>query len=226
MSQITTQEMNEELLTAARALIKLINSSDFDKEAAIELEESVFSADVSKVHLEYVKSFPELAKFIEDRYIVPTIDLEVLLKLPSDSFGYIFASKMKAMNLDVEYFTKDRIISKIANEEIAYIRWLMRKTHDVWHVVTGFDATLEGELGLKGLELAQYHSPLSIFSLVIVLLKAVKDQKQMNSAMEQFIQGYQMGLTSELLLSQKWEERWEQSLAEVQSELNIKPYKA
>jgi ubiquinone biosynthesis protein Coq4 len=224
MNQLIIQQKNEELLTAACALIKLINLPNLDKEAAIELEESVFSADVSKAHLEYVKSFPDLAKLIEERYIGPTIDIEALLKLPSDSLGYIFASKMKAMNLDVEYFTKDRIISNIANEEIAYIRWLMRKTHDIWHVVTGFDTTLEGELGLKGFELAQYHSTLSIFSLVIVLLKSINNQKQMKSAMEQFIQGYQMGLTSKLLLSQKWEERWEQSLTGVQSELNIKQY--
>ena len=225
MDEFVIQQKNEGLLTAISAVIKLIDNIS-DREAAIELEDSVASAEVSKTYLEYVKSFPELAQLIEERYTGPTINLETLLKLPSDSLGYLFAFKMKAINLDIEYFIKDRSNVTKVDEEIAYLRLLMRKTHDIWHLVTGFDVTLGGELGVKGFELAQYHSPLSVFAVVIVLLTAINNAKEMNSRIEQFIRGYHMGLKSKLLLAEKWEERWEQPLTEVRSELNIEPYES
>ena len=221
MIKFVNQQKNQELVDAACAIVKLINNQEFDKQAAIELEESVFNAEISKRHLEYVKSFPELTVLIEELYPGPTIDIDALLDLPSNSFGYLFASSVKNWGIDVESFNRNRSNSAISDKEISYLRWLMRKTHDIWHLVTGFDLTLSGELGLKGFELAQYHSPLSFFSLVIVLSKAINDPKQMNSAIEKFIQGYQMGSKSKLLLAEKWEERWEQTLDEVRLELNI-----
>jgi ubiquinone biosynthesis protein COQ4 len=215
----------EELLNATHAIIRLL-SDVTDREAAIELENSVASADISKAHLDYVKSFPELNKLIEERYSGPDIDTENLRRLPQNSFGYLFASEVKATNIDIDYFVRNRVEQTKIDQEIAHLRYLMRKTHDIWHLVTGFDVTIGGEIGLKGFELAQYHSPLSIFSAVVVLLSAVGSPMEMNSRVEKFTQGYQMGLKSKFLLAQKWEERWEQTLTQVRSELNIEPYEA
>jgi len=57
--------------------------------------------------------------------------------------------------------------------EASYVLFRFRQTHDIWHLVTGFDTDVIGELGLKSFELAQTRRPLAFVLLIGGLCKGL-----------------------------------------------------
>jgi len=100
----------------------------------------------------------------------------------------------------------------------------MRQTHDIWHLVAGFNTDVPGELGLKAFELAQTRRPLSAVLLSGGVLSAVfKAPETIGPLLEQIAIGYRLGSTAKPFLAQRWEEHWERSLDDWRELLNFQP---
>jgi ubiquinone biosynthesis protein COQ4 len=140
------------------------------------------------------------AVLIRDRYIPPAHDLNKLLAYPRNSLGYIYAVAMKKSGLDPNLHAGMR-----AESDAQYVELRLSQTHDVWHILTGFDTSA---------------TMLIANALISSTLFAPKELPQLLGAIAQ---GWQMGKTSKPLFAQKWEEEWEKPLAQWQTELNIRP---
>ncbi|WP_448604541.1 Coq4 family protein, partial [Thermoleptolyngbya sp.] len=93
---------------------------------------------------------------------------------------------------------------------------------DIWHLVTGFETSVFGELGLKAFELAQTRRPMSIVLICGGLLKTLTDAPEsLDGILSDLSKGYRMGVEAKPFLAQKWEEHWERPLAEWRQELGI-----
>ena len=64
---------------------------------------------------------------------------------------------MKARGFDPHFYKKVPVV-----DDISYMKMLWRTTHDNYHVVTGFETNVVGELGLQAFVLAQTPTPISI----------------------------------------------------------------
>lgn len=162
---------------------------------------------------------PACAALIQDRYIPPAHDLDTLLTLPPDSLGYIYAAQMKKMGFDPNLHA-----GMTAKSDAEYVELRLSQTHDLWHIVTGFDASETDEIGLQAFHLSQFPYPLATMlvanSLIFATLKAPEMLPQL---LEAIARGFQMGKTAKPLFAQKWEEGWEKPLTQWQAELNIQP---
>jgi ubiquinone biosynthesis protein COQ4 len=144
------------------------------------------------------------------------------LKLPQDSLGYIYASQLKQANLkpldqDPNLFSWQKV-----NSEVSYIEYRYQITHDIWHVVTGFDTSVLGELGLQAFYVAQFRLPSAIVALVGALIGSlVASEDMLPKFLGVIEQGWQMGKTAKPLIAVKWEEAWDKSVLQWQEELNI-----
>jgi ubiquinone biosynthesis protein COQ4 len=153
------------------------------------------------------------AKFISTPY-----DLEFLSKLSEGTLGREYASHMICNNFSTDiYPTYDT--SKPAF-------WLFEranKTHDIWHVVTEFDTSTEGEIALNNFYLAQ--RPVPDYALINIagILSSLKSGNPLDiDKMTQAISnGYQRGKQAKSLVGVKWEDIWHRSLSEIRKELNI-----
>src|SRR5262245_52098391 len=85
-------------------------------------------------------SDPESAKVIKERKLLGTVDMGELLKLPKDTLGYRYAEHMTRLNLKQDFYKKLEI-----KDDISFVLMRMRQTHDLWHVVTGFNTEVVGE---------------------------------------------------------------------------------
>ena len=174
--------------------------------------------------VEELKSDPDAAAIIEERYSAPIPTLESLLKLPPDSLGYVYATSLQAnglkpLDVDPNLFSWERV-----NSDVTYIEYRYQITHDLWHVVTGFDTTPLGELGLQGFYLAQFGLPSAIVALMGGLMGSLVTAPESLPILLQAIeQGWQMGKTANQLIAQKWEENWDKPVSQWQQELNIQP---
>ena len=168
---------------------------------------------------QHLNQDPACAALIRDRYIPPAHDLDALLTLPPDSLGHIYAAQIKKTGFDPNLHA-----GMTAKSDAEYVELRLSQTHDLWHIVTGFDTSEIGEIGLQAFHLPQFPYPLATMLVANSLIASTLGAPEtLPKLLEAIVQGLQMGKTARLLFAQKWEERWEKSLSQWQAELNIQP---
>jgi len=168
-------------------------------------------------------------KLWRERYFPPSYDLDALAKLPSNTLGHIYAMHMKRNNLTPDFYIKFRNLSEAECKEffdsrIKYIRFRISQTHDIWHVVTGFEVSSLGEAGLQGFYFGQFHSGFSIFIYLISLIACLSARQydSMEKSLELFYEGYVNGKRAKFMLPVKWEEHWAEDIDEVRRKYGIR----
>lgn len=184
-----------------------------------ELTEGLLETPSYDLVAQRLKQDPASAALILDRYIPPAHDLDQLLTLPQDSLGYLYAAAMKKTGFDPNLHQ-----GMVAESDAHYVEMRISQTHDLWHIVTGFDTSFIDEIGLQAFYLSQFAYPVGTMlvgnSLMSLTLREPEHLPQLIAAITQ---GLQMGKTARSLFAQKWEEGWEKPLTQWQAELNIQP---
>lgn len=212
------RELRIEYINGLKAFINFVKEPTLT-DAVFDIDEGFRHTDTQRLAIEYMKSNPETQPILQERYIGPTPDIEALLKLPENSLGYVYASKMKAANFDPEFYRKVKV-----EDDNTYITLRLRQTHDIWHMVTGFGTDGAGELGLQAFSLAQTHRPIPVAIMAGGLLTTLlKSPEYLTDIMNIIGRGYSMGVKAKPFLAQKWEEHWEKPLSEWRAELDVEP---
>ena len=159
---------------------------------------------------------PVVAQSFEARHRL-RIDLPALRRLPEGTFGRAFADHMVAANLD-----PSALPTLPSDDATAFFRAHLYETHDVWHVATGFGTDVVGELGLQAFYQAQIPGPLPSLLLGVGFLRsALFDQELTVPFMEALVRGWRMGKSARPLFGIRWDELWNEHLADVRRELGI-----
>jgi len=100
-----------------------------------------------------------------------------------------------------------------AESDAEYVELRLSQTHEPWQIVTGFDTSLVGKIGLQAFHLPQFPYPLATMlvanSLIAATLRAPETLPQL---LEAIAQGFQRSTTAKPLFAQKREEGWEKPL--------------
>lgn len=143
--------------------------------------------------------------------------LKELESYPAGTFGREFARHMLSNNLEVEFFP----IPDGQGEE-QYLIERGRKSHDFWHVLTGFDTSVAGEIGLQAFTLAQIRSPFSAILIAGGILHSILLAPEIFSALiDKLFQGYQMGHGSKKLMGVPIETLLHENLSELRQRFQI-----
>lgn len=184
-----------------------------------ELTEGLLEAPSYDLVAQRLKQDPASAALIRDRYLPPAHDLDQLLTLPQDSLGYLYAAAMKKTGFDPNLHR-----GMVAKSDAHYVEMRISQTHDLWHIVTGFDTSFIDEIGLQAFYLSQFAYPVGTMLVGNSLTSmTLREPEHLPQLIEAIAQGLQMGKTAKSLFAQKWEEGWEKPLTQWQSELNIQP---
>jgi ubiquinone biosynthesis protein Coq4 len=168
-----------------------------------------------------IRSFPENARIIDERYVQPSVDLRLLALLPEGSLGREYARLMIDHKLDPNFFPKVDL-----TDETHYVMLRLRQTHDLWHVITGFGVDVKGELGLQAFGLAQLHNPLSVALIAGGLLRGLREPDGLDPNMGEVTRGWQMGRVAKQLFAQKWDKGWDKPVKIWREELQVRILKA
>jgi len=187
-------------------------------ESIFDIAQGLQDSDAFKQSISYMKSQPEVAKIISEKYLAPPLDLDALIKLPPDSLGHVYATYLKSQNFDAEFYPPIEV-----KDDFSYVMLRLRQTHDIWHIVGDFTTKPNGELGLQALMLAQLHYPISILLIAGGMLKVlVKSADNLDLLLDEIVTGYRKGANSKAFLAQKWEEHWERSVSDWRKEVDCK----
>ncbi|MBD2099992.1 Coq4 family protein [Leptolyngbya sp. FACHB-261] len=237
METLNVAEANHSEEFQASLMAAILNTFQMDSEADLEhaddfdeinarfseLVNYLVNAPAYQLAVDELQQGDSTARaIIQERYSAPIPPLEMLLNLPQDSLGYVYATSLQAAGLkpldaDPSLFSWERVTS-----DVSYVEYRYQITHDLWHVVTGFDTSPLGELGLQAFYLAQFRLPSALVALVGGLVGfMVSSPEVLPVLISTLEQGWQMGKTAKQLIAQKWEESWEKPVSQWQEELNI-----
>jgi ubiquinone biosynthesis protein Coq4 len=166
----------------------------------------------------HLRQLPECRSFIERRALLPPPDLQRLQNLPEGTLGREYSNRMLMEKLDPDFYK----ILEIKDDE-TFIMMSLRRTHDLWHVITDFDTTVPGELALQAFMMAQTHSPLAPFLIAGTLFAAaLNDPRRAREIIEHVSRGWEMGSRASPLFSLDWEKNWGAPLPELRRQYGIR----
>ncbi|BDA74062.1 hypothetical protein CAL7716_082280 [Calothrix sp. PCC 7716] len=213
-----SQVMNFSDVKALEAFITMTtNDAEGVDKAAFDLGEMLTNSRAYELVVKQMQAEPSMAAILSERYVGSKHDLEALLQYPQNSFGYIYANTMKEQGLDLNYIPMLNIDS-----DTSYVEYRWRQTHDIWHVITGFDISEIGEIGLQAFYLAQFGLPFSGLVVASGLVGSILYQPEETGLLLDAIAcGWHMGKQAKPLIAQRWEEMWSKPLLELRQELNV-----
>jgi ubiquinone biosynthesis protein COQ4 len=154
--------------------------------------------------------------FAERRAIDSTLDLDALAALPDGTLGHDYAMFLRARCLSPEVF--DGSPAQISDERAAYMIQRIRQTHDLWHVVTGYDTDPRGEVALQAFTFGQLRVPSSLILAIVGTVKGFNAERPMVSDV---LAAYRAGVAAQRLATFLWEDHWATPLEEVREILGI-----
>ncbi len=182
--------------------------------AALAIAERLRSLGLLEAEEQKLRSDQDSVEVIEARKLVSRIDLKELNQLAEGTLGKIYSAHMLKHNLDPEFYKNIEIV-----DGVTFGMMRLRQTHDLWHMMTGFDTSVPGELGLQAFMMAQTHSPLAplliggrLFAIV------VRDPKEALQIVDSVARGWIMGRHSKPLFPINWEQHWSTPLSELQKQ--------
>ncbi len=220
MNPLTRVWLQLRLIKAAFTLVKDPNALDkvfhiADSLASTQrpmLEEICAEARQHEQGLSALKDLPRVGQ----------VKVDALLAYAPGTLGRAFGEFLKQRNLDPA-----ALPVRPANDGIEYAMAHLYETHDVWHVVTGFETDVAGELGLQAFYAAQVPGKLPVALLAIgfmnAFLFAFDDRKR---RLDAITRGWLMGKAARPFFGYRWADKWELPLAVVKRELGVDPVPA
>lgn len=194
----------------------LLKSMGEKTENVFDIEDNFRGSDQMKVCVERVKAIPEARAMMESRYLGPEIDLEALSNLPPGTLGHTYATVMKALGFDPNFYRRRDV-----KTDADWVTMRLRKTHDIVHLITGFGPT-GGELGVLAIHAVQIGYPMGVLLQVASMGLALKRQpEKLDYVTQQSARGMGMAIQIKPLIAQRWEAGWDKPVRQWREELNI-----
>jgi ubiquinone biosynthesis protein Coq4 len=204
------------------ALVKLAVASarlvrDPDRlEEVFALADTLQQTEAIDAMLAHVRRDPQGARAVVERPRVRA-RLAALRALPDGTFGREVARFLDDRGLD-----PDALPDRPADDPRAFVRAHLYETHDLWHVATGFDTDVAGEVGLQAFYLAQLPARLAPLLLSVAMANTFLYRfDDAGPRMDAIAAGWRLGRAARPLFGVRWAELWEQPLAEVRARLAI-----
>ncbi|MDX2232453.1 MAG: Coq4 family protein [Leptolyngbyaceae cyanobacterium bins.349] len=194
----------------------LLKSMGQNTDSVFDIEDNFRGSNQIKVCIDRVKAIPEARAMMESRYMGPEIDLEALSQLSCGTLGHTYATVMKTLGYDPNFFRQREI-----ETDEDWLTMRLRKTHDLVHLVTGFGPT-GGEVGVLSIQAVQIGYPMSVVLQVASIGMALKQQpEKLPDLTQQVARGMGMAIQMKPLIAQRWEDGWDKPLHQWREDLNI-----
>jgi ubiquinone biosynthesis protein Coq4 len=179
--------------------------------------ESLYKMGASEIALRRFSDAPDIQEVIQKRKLLVDYHLDKLQLLEPGSLGRAYADHMLSLQLNPDFYRHLEI-----KNDTAFVIMRLRQTHDLWHVITGFDTSVAGEIGLQAFMAAQTFLPTSFILLAGGMFQsAVKHPELADVLMENIITGWKLGKKAKLIFGLDWEANWHTPLEDLRRQYHI-----
>lgn len=204
------------LATLSRAMFHLVRDPG-QLDMIFEFVEKLENPEELEEVRAHVSSHEQGASAIRDRVRLGAVDLDALGRLPVGTLGREFADHMTSRDLD-----PNDLPSLPAPDDHRYVLAHLYETHDIWHVVAGFDTDVPGELGLQAFNMAQFPGRVGLMLLAAGMLNTlIYHPEEREARLSEISRGWSLGRQANPLFGVRWSEQWERPLSEIRSHLGL-----
>ena len=199
--------------------LKFVNHPE-DTEAIFKLTDTFQKAAEPEIVEKLISKLlenPKLKQGYEQRYWPHIPSLADLKNYPEGSFGEAAASFFVRWKLNPDLFPGPNF-----STPQDYFTTRIYQAHDFWHVLTGYDISLESELALQAFGVGQYEQPISLAIIaggIMHLLQKVPERSAVILA--KISEGYERGVRAKNLLAEPVLERLSDPISDVRKDLGI-----
>ncbi|MEO8705410.1 MAG: Coq4 family protein [Kofleriaceae bacterium] len=145
-----------------------------------------------------------------------TVDLAALAQLPEGTLGRAYAEFLSSRGLSPDVFQDAP--KEVPDPRMAYVIQRIRQTHDLWHVVTGYNTDAASEVALQAFTFAQVRAPSSAILAVLGTMRAARTKPDLP---RDVVRAFRLGRRAKALPVFPWEDHWTTPLAEVRVLLGL-----
>jgi len=161
---------------------------------------------------------PEMSKLLDAKPRLGHLDRDVLASFDEGTLGRHYGEFMVARGL----FHENLTLIDGDDSDMGWMRNHLRETHDLWHVLTGFDTDVAGELGLQSFYIAQLEGPLPVLILAIGMLNTLfKEMDDVGPRMNAIVRGWVLGTRARSLFGLRFMDWMERPIADLRAEYGI-----
>jgi ubiquinone biosynthesis protein Coq4 len=167
---------------------------------------------------------PVASEMLKQRYLSPTPDVAHLATLPDGTLGKEFERYLRENELDANLLRESAFIPahRARGEDVGYLAERGFQLHDMFHVLTGYDTTPLGEVRVVSFTVAQTPAPYPAMIIASRPLQMVLYKPELlPPVMDAITEGWALGRRAKPLMGVRWEEHWEQPLAELRAEFDL-----
>ncbi|MEO7094191.1 MAG: Coq4 family protein, partial [Polyangiales bacterium] len=132
-----------------------------------------------------------------------TIDLDALAALPAGTLGHAYAQFLRSRGFTPGVF--DGPPPNVSDPRTSYVIQRVRQTHDLWHVVTGYETDAPSETALQAFTYGQVRAP---SSLVLALGGTLRSVRHKPTLALHALRGFVVGAHAKKLAAFPWEDHW------------------
>ena len=201
--------------------LDMVRSVDGDFAILGELARLLNDSESLDLAIAALSRHPEGKAAFQERYLLGAIDLERLHQLPTDTLGFCYADHLRRNHLKPLTF-------EAIDSDYAYLSAHITETHDIWHVITGSDTDIWGEIQLEAfyvvqMEASRFWMTLLAKNLLKAAVYSIEDSTRYLAAINR---GWTMAQSAKPLFGRRWTELWDKPLADLRESLNIFPDRA
>jgi ubiquinone biosynthesis protein COQ4 len=167
--------------------------------------------------VEALRATPHGEPALRDRPRVTPFDLAALRRLAPGTLGRELVDHADRAGIDL-----GALPVRAAIDDASYVDAHLYETHDIWHVVTGIDNSVAGELGLLAFYLAQLPSRLGLVLIASGLVQTwLSAFDERDARMRAIVRGWLLGRRAASLLGVDWSRSWDVPVAELRARHRI-----
>lgn len=204
------------LLKLLSEYMEATDTSDINRVTTMmhEIKKTSMASDVTR----HLMSDQLLARMFERQWVPKKISLEELKSHPNNTAGqalYQYYKTTKIKRIDNPY-SANRF-----KDQQSFVHARMRETHDLLHVITGFDPDGPGEVGLAAFCLFQHRTISSTFIIFGALMENIAKGKSIDIYLEAIERGVVMANNCKLIISYQIEDWLDRQLKNVREDLGV-----
>lgn len=182
---------------------------------AVRAGTTLCKSGILQISIDKITSTDDGKKFFESKDLVVPKDPQFYQQFPEGSFGKEYYNFLTTHNLDPRIFPETKV-----SDDATYLEHVVRQTHDLWHVVTGFDVSVQGEIGMQAFMAKQLNWPFAMLALAAgCILTLLNEPKKIGQLMSDINRGYILAEQINPLITVDWNQYWTTELSEVQKRL-------
>jgi ubiquinone biosynthesis protein COQ4 len=205
----------------AKAVVRVM--ADSTKTHEIHRVEEITGRPRYRRLLREIAATPEGRRILAERPELSTeqVDYDALRALPETTLGGAYVRHLDRNGITADY--QAARTRHVDDPDMAYLMRRFRQTHDVWHALLGLGITGHEEVIIHWFSFGQLQLPVSAMIMVFGTLKHIFGERRWGALRHSLGEAYRVGRDAAPLLAVRWEDFWDQPLADVRARLGLHP---